>query len=518
MNALYRPGPLDANMVDEYIDRKHGRKEVSFEHPKIERVLKDTYGVIVYQDQVMRVASELAGFSMAKADTLRKAMGKKKAEIMAKMKKEFIDGAVERDVEREIASKVFDFCETFARYGFNRSHSASYAMLAYRSAYLKAHYPVEFMAASMSSEMDNTDRIRVFMQECRRLGISVDPPNVNESFAAFTAKGDRILFGLSAVKNVGEGAVEAIIEAREADGPFKTIFDFTSRVDGRAVNRRALEALVMGGALEGLSGHRRQMLDALNEAIAYGARLADDRRKGQSSLFGDATEEVGIAAPSLPDVPPWRDKEIWAKEKEALGFYVTGHPLSDFKEELRLFATASTDQAGDLPDDSEVQMGGIITAIKTQLDKKGNTMAFCTLEDFSGSIECLCFSDPFQRFNQFIHNDSLVLMAGNISTREGERPKLKIQSIVPLSEVRNGAVLDVHLRLMPEQLSEGVLDELENLICRFDKGNGFLFIYYPVGKQTVKIRSNRVRLEARRELIESLRELLGSDAVFCSRG
>jgi len=366
--------------------------------------------------------------------------------------------------------------------------------------------------------MDNTDRIRVFMQECRRLNISVDPPNVNESHAAFTAKEDRILFGLSAVKNVGEGAVDAVTKAREDGGPFKTLFDFTSRVDGRAVNRRALEALIMSGALEGLAGHRRQMLDALPEAVAYGARIAEDRRKGQSSLFGDATDEDGIATPSLPEVPPWTDKEIWAKEKDALGFYVSGHPLSDFKEELRLFATASTDQAADLPDESEVQMGGIITTIKTQVDKKGQTMAFFTIEDFSGSIECICFADPYRRFTPLLHTDSLVLLTGNLSTREGERPKLKIQTVVPHSDVRNGAVLDVHLRLVPEQLADGILDELESLICRFDKGNGFLFIYYPVGKQTVKIKSNRVRLEARRELIESLRELLGPDAVFCSRG
>jgi DNA polymerase-3 subunit alpha len=518
MNALYRPGPLDANMIDEYIDRKHGRREVQYDHPKIERVLKDTYGVIVYQDQVMQVASELAGFSMAKADTLRKAMGKKNPEIMARMKSEFIEGAVAREVDRDIAGRVFDFCETFARYGFNRSHSASYAMLAYRSAYLKAHYPVEFMAASMSSEMDNTDRIRVFMQECRRLSISVDPPDVNASRAAFTAKEDRILFGLSAVKNVGEGAVDAVIKAREEGGPFKTLFDFTGRVDGRAVNRRALEALIMSGAFEGVDGHRRQMLDAIGEAVAYGARVAEDRRKGQSSLFGDATGQTDIGTPTLPDVPRWTDKEIWAREKEALGFYVSGHPLSDYKEELHLFATATTDQAGDLPDESDVQMGGIITTVKSQVDKKGQTMAFFTIEDFGGSIECICFADPYRRFTTLLHTDSLVLLTGNLSTREGERPKLKVQTIVPLSEVRNGVVLDVHLRLAPEQLAEGILDELESLICRFDKGNGFLFIYYPVGNQTVKIKSNRVRLEARRELIESLRELLGPEAVFCSRG
>jgi len=518
MNALYRPGPLDANMIDEYIDRKHGRKQVLYDHPKIERVLKDTYGVIVYQDQVMQVASELAGFSMGKADTLRKAMGKKNPAIMAKMKQEFIDGAVKHGVEKETAGKVFDFCETFARYGFNRSHSASYAMLAYRSAYLKSHYPVEFMAASMSSEMDDTDRIRVFMQECRRLGISVAPPDINESEAVFTASEDRILFGLSAVKNVGMAAVEAIVAIRNQRGPFASLYDFTTRVDSRAVNRRAVEALITAGAFEKLPGHRRQVLEALNDALTYGARLAEDRRRGQASLFGGSDPAAAIPPPSMPDVPKWSDKEIWAREKEALGFYVSGHPLSDYGEEMRLFATSSADQAADLPDESEAQMGGIITQMKTQLDKKGQMMAFFTLEDFAGSIECLCFSDPYKRFSSILHIDSLVLLAGRVSTREGERPKLIVQTATLLSDVRQGAVLDLHITLTPDQIGAGLLDELEQLLARFDRGNGFLYFYYPLGDRTVKVKSNRVRIEASRELVDSLRELLGSEAVFCSRG
>lgn len=517
MNALYRPGPLDANMIDEYIDRKHGRKQVTFDHPKIERVLKDTYGIIVYQDQVMQVASELAGFSMGKADTLRKAMGKKDTEIMARMKQEFIDGAVSHGVERDIAGRVFDFCETFARYGFNRAHSASYAMLAYRSAYLKARYPVEFMAASMSSEMDDTDRIRVFMQECRRLGISVSPPDINESQAVFTASGDRILFGLSAVKNVGMAAVESIVAVRNKDGPFASLYDFTSRADSRAVNRRALEALITAGAFDKLPGHRHQLLQALNDALTSGARIAEDRRRGQESLFGGTATAAAILPPNLPDVPRWSDKETWSREKEALGFYVSGHPLSDYTEEMRLFATTSADQAGDLPDESEVQMGGIITQVKSQMDKKGQMMAFFTLEDFAGSIECLCFSDPYKRFGPILHVDSLVLLSGRVSTREGERPKLIVQSATLLSESRQGAVLDLHITLTPEQMGDELMSNLEQILTKYDRGNGILYFYYPLGDRTVKVKSNRVRLEASRELVDSLRELLGADAVFCSR-
>ncbi|HEX9750758.1 MAG TPA: DNA polymerase III subunit alpha [candidate division Zixibacteria bacterium] len=515
MNALYRPGPLDMNMIDEYIARKHGIKPVAYLHPKIERVLKDTYGVIVYQDQVMQVAGELAGFSMAKADTLRKAMGKKIPEIMEKMKREFVDGAVAQGVEEETASKVFEFCETFARYGFNRSHSASYAMLAYRCAYLKSHYPVEFLAASMTSEMDNTDRIRVLMQECRRLGVAVDPPDVNASHAAFTAQGDRILFGMSAVKSVGEGAVETIVAAREQDGPFASVYEFMERVDSRAVNRRAVEALIAAGALDSLEGHRAQIMAGVDAAIAHGARQQADRRRGQSSLFeGGASDTI----PALPETAAWTREECWAKEKEALGFYVSGHPLSRYADELHLFATATTEQASELPDESGIQIGGIITQVRTQLDRKGKLMAFLTLEDFSGTIEGICFSDPYARARDVLHNDALVLLGGSLSTREGERPKIMVQTVTPLAQVRVGAVLDVHAHLDPSSVREGVLDQLDGILGRYDRGNGIFFIHFPVGEKTVKIRSNRVRPDASRALIDELRELLNTESVWCTRG
>lgn len=517
MNALYRPGPLDANMIERYIDRKYGREQVEYYHPRIERILSSTYGVIVYQDQVMQVAAELAGFSMAKADTLRSAMGKKNADLMAKMKSEFIEGAVALKVPRETAEEVFDFCEKFGRYGFNRAHSAAYAILAYRCAWLKAHYPVEFMAALMTSEMGDTDRIRLFMRECRRLNISVDPPDINASRSAFTAKGERILFGLSAVKNVGEGAVDVIVAARDEGEEFSSIFDFTSRVDVRTVNRRALEALVCAGAFDKLPGHRAQLLSALDAAIAYGAQSATDRRRGQASLFDGGTT-IETAAPQLPEVTEWNIDERWAKEKEALGFYVSGHPLLAFAEELQLFSTATTDQVADLPDEAEVSIGGVVTAIKTQPDRKGNMMSFFTLEDFGGTLEVICFSEPFRRCGSILENEALVLLSGRTNTREGERPKLILNNAVPLGEVRAGAVLDIHARITPQQVSEGIIDQMDGLMGRYDKGNGFLYLYYPVGTETVKIRSNRVRLDAQRELVKSLRELLGSESVFCTKG
>jgi DNA polymerase-3 subunit alpha len=444
-------------------------------------------------------------------------MGKKNPEIMARMKEEFIEGAVKRDVERETVEKIFEFCATFARYGFNRSHSASYAMLAYRCAWLKTHYPVEFMAATMSSEMDNTDRIRVLMRECRRLNIPVDPPNVNVSHSAFTAVGDRILFGLSAVKNVGEGAVEVIVASRDANGPFTTLFDFAARVDSRAVNKRAAEALVASGAMDCLEGHRAQLLASLDGAIAYGAQAQADRRRGQASLF-DGKNDAGVPEPVLSQTPPWPAEETSSREKEALGFFVSNHPLSEFADELELFATATTDQVGDLPDESEIQIGGVITQIRTQTDRKQQQMAFLTLEDFGGTIEVICFADPFRRYRETLRTDALVLLGGRLSTREGERPKLILESATALADALRGAVLDIHISLLPDQVTDGTLDQLESVFRRYDKGNGIVYIYFPIGAKTVKVKSNRIRLEADRHLMGSLRELLGEDAVYCTRG
>jgi DNA polymerase-3 subunit alpha len=373
------------------------------------------------------------------------------------------------------------------------------------------------MAALMTSEMGDTDRIRIFMRECRRLGISVDPPDINVSQSAFTAKGERIVFGLSAVKNVGAGAVDVIVQARDEGGPFSSIFEFTGRVDVRTVNRRALEALVGAGAFDRLPGHRAQLLAALDSAISYGAQSATDRRRGQASLF-DGGLEIDTAVPQLPDLPAWTAEQRLAKEKEALGYYVSSHPLLAFSEELQLFATASSDQVEDLPDEAEVSMGGIITAMKTQPDRKGQMMSFFTLEDFGGTLEVICFAEPFRRCSPILANDAAVLVNGRVNTREGERPKLIMNSAVPLAEVRAGAVLDVHARLTPELLADGILDQIDGLAGRYDKGNGFLFLYYPVGTETVKIRANRVRIDARRELVESLRELLGPESVFCTKG
>ncbi|UCD93698.1 MAG: DNA polymerase III subunit alpha, partial [Candidatus Zixiibacteriota bacterium] len=380
MNALYRPGPLDSGMIDTYIDRKNGRQVVSFEHPKLEKILKDTYGVIVFQEQVLQIANSLAGYTMGKADILRKAMGKKVAELMAEQKKEFLAGCARQKINDKIAQSVFEQIETFARYGFNKAHSTGYAFIAYQSAFLKTYYPLEFMAANMTSEMDSSDRIYVLMEECRKMNITVLPPDVNQSEKGFGVKDKKIRFGLLAVKNVGEGAVEGIVEAREEGGPFEDFADFVSRTNLKNLNRRSVESLIAAGALDSFPGNRAQKTAAVEQMLEFGQKV--QAHAGSSDLFSSQGAEVKRKVPELSDEPDWSISKKLSNEKQMLGFYVSGHPLDRFRSELTAFGTADTQSLADVKDGREVRLGGIISVIKLMNDKRGNRMAFVTLEDF----------------------------------------------------------------------------------------------------------------------------------------
>ncbi len=345
LNALYRPGPMQ--MIDDFIKRRHGQTRVTYEHPSLEPILKGTYGVMVYQEQVMQIASALAGFTLGEADILRKAMGKKKAEVMATQKDKFLKGAAARNVPEKKAIKTWDHMEQFAGYGFNKSHSAAYAWLAYQTGYLKANYPPYFMAALLTSERANTDTMVAYIGECREMGIKVLPPEVNQSEMFFTVVGEDIRFGLAAIKNVGEGAVEAVLAARNEGGPFRSLYDFCERVDMRAVNRRVVESFVKSGCFDNLDARRAALFAAIDGAMEGGQKRQRDREQGQSSLFGmlagpDEVAPVERAA----DAPPWSEGERLAFEKESLGFFITGHPLERFRDELRQWATTTTGQPG----------------------------------------------------------------------------------------------------------------------------------------------------------------------------
>ncbi len=417
--ALYRPGPLGSGMVDDFIERKHGRKQVVYDLPQLEPILKDTYGVIVYQEQVMQIARSLAGYSLGQADLLRRAMGKKDDKEMARQKDQFLAGAQAQQIDPRKAEAIFDLMAKFAEYGFNKSHSAAYALIAYQTAYLKAHYPVEFMAALLSCDMDSTDKVLKNISDCREQGIEVLPPDINRSGQSFTVVGNSMRFGLGAVKGVGGGAIESILEARQ-DGPFTDLYDFCERVDLRRVNRKVLEALVKCGAFDSLHQFRAPLIAALDDAVAAGQRFQEEQNSAQVSLFGDLPETTGgtKTVRKLPVVDEWLDKEKLGYEKEALGFLITGHPLDRYVHDIKRFASAEITRLTDLPENSEVRVCGIVTSLKEITTKKGDRMGFVTIEDLTGQIEITVFSDMYIQFNHLLKCDDPLLITGKLEKGE----------------------------------------------------------------------------------------------------
>ncbi|UCB51909.1 MAG: DNA polymerase III subunit alpha, partial [Candidatus Zixiibacteriota bacterium] len=464
VNAIYRPGPLDSKMTDEYADRKRGFKKIVYEHPLLEPTLKETYGVIVYQEQVLRIASDLAGYSLGKADILRKAMGKKKAELMDQQREEFNKGAKAKGIKKEASDKIFNLMATFGRYGFNKSHSAGYAYLAYQTAYLKAHYPVQFMAASMTSEIGNTDRVVTLMEESKRMGIEVLPPDINQSVGKFKVVGKQIRFGLEAVKNVGHGAIEAIVEVRERVGKFESIFQFCVEVDMGAVNRRVIESLIQAGAFDSVSKHRSQLMASVDVATSYGQNLQEEKKRGQTSLFDVAGETKAASIPRVPEVPEWPISEILSKEKEMLGFYASGHPLTKYHEELDTFVTRNTETIEEARDGEELYIGGVITHVKTSIDRKKKQMAFITLEDFMGTVEVVIFSDCYEKNRRVIRADSMILVRGRASTKEGEKAKVVASDIMGLSKVYQKMRPPMHVLLLSSGSSPDIITELKGVL------------------------------------------------------
>jgi DNA polymerase-3 subunit alpha len=430
--ALYRPGPLDAGMVDRYIERKHGREPISYLHPLMREILADTYGVILYQEQIMQLARVLAGYSLGEADLLRKAMGKKNPEEMAKQKDRFISGAVERGIPRKLADEIFQQMETFARYGFNRSHTAAYALISFQTGYLKAHYGVEFMAALMSHDMDDSDKTFKNFNECRRQGIAVLPPDVNESLAGFAVRNGKILFGLEAVKGTGTKAVEAVLAARK-EAPFNGLEDLISRIDLSQINRRVFENFIKSGALDLFKVARREMIDRLEDLLkAFSSQKNVD--PNQISLFGAAPMKPTVFRRGAP-LAEWPVNQRLAFEREALGFYISGHPLEKFRGDLkRLGALSTTDVRTQRR--SEVRVGGVITALKLKNTKKGDRYATFSLEDWLGTIESIVWPDTYTKIAHLIVADDPVLVSGRADVTE-ERCALIVEKMESLIELRD---------------------------------------------------------------------------------
>lgn len=513
MNALYRPGPMD--FIDDFIDRKYGRKPIEYPHPDMEPILASTYGIIVFQEQVMQLASRIAGFSLAQSDLMRRAMGKKKADVMARQREDFVKGAGERGVAPKIASEIFDMIDKFANYGFNKSHSVAYSLLAYQTAWLKANYTAEFMAALMTSEMAHTDKVAALIDECRKLGIEVLPPDVNESERDFVVTSNKIRFGLAAIKNVGVGAVESIVEARVDKGAFRNVFDFTERVNVRAVNKKTMESLVLAGALDSLSGNRAELFSAIESAITYGQQRQQELQAGQSSLFDDLPAASSAAVqPSLPSLPDWGEREKLAKEKSVLGFYVSGHPLEEWRQEAEALSTVTLGDFDPDVDGGIVRACGILTAVRTKIDKRGKTMAFVTLEDFSGKAECLVFSDAYERSKSAIAEERPVMLTGKAEV-SGDALRIVTDEVMDLEQAirsqSESLVISISTVVAtPKQIEEGmrILDRQRGT------GNSSCFFYVTDGNGTSwNLTAPTVQLTVTSSLLRELRGVFGASNV-----
>ncbi|MBV8895322.1 MAG: DNA polymerase III subunit alpha, partial [Acidobacteriaceae bacterium] len=473
LNALYRPGPIQGGMVDDFIDRKHGRKQVSYDFPELKELLEETYGVIVYQEQVMQISNRLAGYSLGDADLLRRAMGKKKHEEMARQRERFVKGALEKGFPQKKIEKIFDLMEQFAGYGFNKSHSAAYAYLAYVTAYLKAHYPLEFLSALLTSETGNTGKIVKYINEAREMGIAVLAPDVNSSDQNFTpaASGDRqgIRFGLCGIRNLGGGAAESIIAARRKDGPYQSFYDFCERVDLSAVNRRVIESLIKAGALDSLGANRAQLTAVIDQAMESGQRVSKDRANGQAGLFGNFfTDGPAHSTHALPKLPDWTPQQKLSGEKEMLGIYVSGHPLDEFGDKVPELAKHTTDQLEGLEKGTEVALCGILTGITRKRTKDGKLWAALQIEDRDGSVEGMVFSSQYDRLLNTLIEDKAVLVRGLVLPEENAPPKISVQDIIALENARVNlpSLISIRVRLGTDGKDADKASELNDLFTR----------------------------------------------------
>ena len=514
--ALYRPGPLGSGMVEDFIKRKHGQSPISYLHPSLEPILRETYGVILYQEQVMRIASEMAGFTMGEADLLRRAMGKKKPEVIAGLRSQFVEGAQRKGVEPDTAGQIFDLMEYFAGYGFNKSHSAAYALVSYQTAYLKANYPVAFMAALLTSVMDSAEKVALYIEECRRLGIDVLPPDVNESLVNFTVVGDKIRFGLAAVKNVGRGAIENIIEARKKEGLFKSFQDFCDRVDHRQVSKRVLESMIKGGVLDSLGSIRARLMAAMESCVEAAQKKQRDREKGQISLF-DLGGDAGVMDDSenpLPEIPEYPQKELLAMEKEVLGLYLSGHPLREYEDILKERVSHNARQLAEAEDDSRVIVGGMVSGMRKITTRSGEPMVFMSLEDLAGIVEVVVFPRLYREKAGLVKLDAPILVRGraNYNTRDEEN-KVIAEEIHSLEDTgpREGLSLSLYIKV-PGVDGEQVLDEIKDVL-RGHHGRTPVYLFFEATKKFIRTK-NEWWVDIESGVTEKLSEVVGETAIY----
>jgi DNA polymerase III subunit alpha len=513
--ALYRPGPMD--LIPDFIKRKQGKVPIVYELPALEPILRDTYGVIVYQEQVMAIANTVAGFSLGQADILRRAMGKKKPEEMEKLRVKFLDGARKNSIPDKKAEKLYELIQKFAGYGFNKSHAAAYAVVCYQTGYLKAHYPTEFMAALMTSDMGNQDKIVGYFTECRDLGIKVLGPDVNESRKNFAVVDGAIRFGLAAIKNVGEGAVDSVLAIRAETGRFTSFWDFCRRVDLHKVNKRMLEGLIKAGAFDSLGAKRAQLMAMLDQAVDDGASAQREREQGQTSIFGEEINGDGHSPvrvePALPNLPEWDQAQRLKYERELTGFYITAHPLAQYEATIHALATATTVGISELADGKEVRLCGIIATVKSMLTKKGDRMAYITLEDLQGTVEVIVFPDLFKTVVDLLVPERLVRVTGTID-RGDKGTKIRGSKIEPLAEVQTQMIKRIHIRLAARPEVKDQLSRLLDVFKRHPGGTSISLTFRTDGvleADTAPLPN--LRVSASEHFIADVEELLGKGAL-----
>ncbi|MGQ9508490.1 MAG: DNA polymerase III subunit alpha [Thermodesulfobacteriota bacterium] len=505
--ALYRPGPLDSGMIEEFIKRRHGIEAIHYEHPLLEKILKDTYGVIVYQEQVMRIASSLANFTLEDADNLRRAMAKKDAIEMLKQKEKFLEGAKRNRIPPRKAEKIFEQMETFGRYGFNKSHSAAYALIAYQTAYLKTHFPIEFMAALLTSEVQNAEKIMRYISECREMGIIILPPDINESHRDFTVVGNQIRFGLAAVKNVGDAAIEVILREREERGKFRSLYDFCKRVDLRKVNRRVIESLIKSGAFDFSKAYRSQMLTALEEILQQAQAEHRKKESAQMTIWQTGLEEIEEHYPDMEEFP---EHQLVLFEKETIGFYISRHPLSPYQEEIKRITEEDSSTLSSGPNGKEVKLCGLVNQIKEVMTKKGDRMAFLNLEDMKGWVEVILFPDVYKEASSHLKGGEPVFVCGTIDL-SGDQMKVKAKEVRLLSEVISSHPQTLHLKIPLEVLTQSTLKELKEVILAHP-GSCTIYLHLINGDQpeTVIALSNEYRVSPTAEFQEEVKTLFPS--------
>jgi len=515
MNALYRPGPME--FIDDFIDRKFGNKEVTYLHPVLEPILKETYGIIVYQEQVIQIANRAGGMSLAEADILRRAMGKKDLQAMKEQKVKFVDGAIAKGIPKKAAQEIFEAIDKFANYGFNKSHAVAYSFVAYQTAYLKAHYTAEFLAANLTNEFGNSDKVRNFLDDCRKLHIQVLPPDVNSPSVYFDVDDGKIRFGMSAIKNVGISAVEEIIKVRnKLDRDFTSIYEFCINVDTRVVNKRSLEGLVLAGAFDSIDERRAVLYAAVEEALDFGHKAQSSKLTSENSLFGDI-EDVKPTEPVLPKVPLWTQKERLAREREVLGFYVTGHPLRKYELEYESFTTVQFGgEADSLEDRDSVRACGVVTALKTKIDKSGRTMAFFTVDDFYGSCECLMFAKVYEKYGQFIKEEECIFLIGRPES-SGDAIKIHAEEVVLLEDAKGKFTQSVKIKIDKKNNSPEIVLQLKEILKKYP-GNIPLYLELADNGSDPKLFFlNEYKVDLSDEFISSVAGLLGEYSISLTK-